>query len=121
MQQHELSAVYTSAGKEPNGPEQLGGSLDVHMNSEPSVQVHGADHSELRPADISLADVTEKRAPLFVEIFAGRASFSRAVAQAGFEVVSVDHEVDAPPQAHCFIGSYYRSRSTNSMEYFGIG
>ena len=38
------------------------------MNSEPSVQVHGADHSELRPADISLADVTEKRAPLFVEI-----------------------------------------------------
>lgn len=66
------------------------------MNSEPSVQVHGADHSELRPADISLADVTEKRAPLFVEIFAGRASFSRAVAQAGFEVVSVDHEVDAP-------------------------
>ena len=34
--------------------------------------------------------------PLFVEVFSGKASFSRAMIQAGFEVVSVDHEVDAP-------------------------
>ena len=37
--------------------------------------------------------------PLFVEVFsgnAGNASFSGAMIQAGFEVVSVDHEVDAP-------------------------
>ena len=31
-----------------------------------------------------------------MEVFSGRASFSRAMIQAGFEVVSVDHEVDAP-------------------------
>ena len=35
-----------------------------------------------------------KLRPLFVEVFSGRASFSRAMIQAGFEVVSVDHEVD---------------------------
>ena len=29
-------------------------------------------------------------------MFSGKASFSRAMIQAGFEVVSVDHEVDAP-------------------------
>ncbi len=32
-----------------------------------------------------------KLRPLFVEVFSGRASFSRAMIQAGFEVVSVDH------------------------------
>ena len=37
-----------------------------------------------------------KLRPLFVEVFSGRASFSRAMIQAGFEVVSVDHEVDTP-------------------------
>ena len=30
--------------------------------------------------------------PLFVEIFAGKGSFSRALAQAGFSVLSVDHD-----------------------------
>ena len=34
--------------------------------------------------------------PLFVEIFAGRASYSRAAIQAGLRVVSVDHKVDQP-------------------------
>ena len=40
--------------------------------------------------------VDNKLTPLCVEIFAGKASFSRALAQAGFEVVSVDHEIEAP-------------------------
>ena len=40
--------------------------------------------------------VDNKLTPLCVEIFAGKASFSRALVQAGFEVVSVDHEVEAP-------------------------
>jgi hypothetical protein len=34
--------------------------------------------------------------PLFVEIFAGRGSFSRAALQAGVRVVSIDHEVAQP-------------------------
>ena len=34
--------------------------------------------------------------PLFVELFAGRGSFSRAAIQAGFRVISVDHQVDQP-------------------------
>ena len=38
----------------------------------------------------------QKMKPLFVEVFSGKASFSRAMIQAGFEVVSVGHEVDAP-------------------------
>ena len=36
--------------------------------------------------------VDNKLTPLCAEIFAGKASFSRALVQAGFEVVSVDHE-----------------------------
>ena len=45
----------------------------------------------------SSSDVSQsKLRPLFVEVFSGRASFSRAMIQAGFEVVSVDHEVDTP-------------------------
>ena len=34
--------------------------------------------------------------PIFLELFAGRASFSRAMIQSGFEVVSVDHKVGHP-------------------------
>ena len=34
--------------------------------------------------------------PLCVEIFAGRASLSRALLEAGFTVLSIDHEVDSP-------------------------
>ena len=41
-------------------------------------------------------DVDNKLTPLCVEIFAGKASFSRALVQAGFEVVSIDHEVEGP-------------------------
>lgn len=63
--------------------------MDTSLNSEPPVQVQ-------EPVKTRLADDREQQLPLFVEIFAGRASFSRAVAQAGFEVVSVDHEVDSP-------------------------
>ena len=45
----------------------------------------------------SVSDVSQsKLRPLFVEVFSGRASFPRAMVQAGFEVVSVDHEVDTP-------------------------
>ena len=34
--------------------------------------------------------------PLFVELFAGRATLSRAMIQAGFEVISIDHVSDSP-------------------------
>ena len=40
--------------------------------------------------------VDNKMTPLCVEIFAGKASLSRALSQAGFEVISVDHEIEAP-------------------------
>ena len=43
-----------------------------------------------RPAMVS------QGAPLFVEIFAGRGAFSKAALQAGFRVISVDHEVVQP-------------------------
>ena len=52
---------------------------------------------QLPPGGVSGVSQLEMK-PLFVEVFSGRASFSRAMLQAGFEVVSVDHEVevDAP-------------------------
>ena len=34
--------------------------------------------------------------PLFVEVFSGKAPFSRAMIEGGYEVISVDHDVDAP-------------------------
>ena len=34
--------------------------------------------------------------PLFVEIFAGKATLSRAMIQTGFEVISIDHVADSP-------------------------
>ena len=34
--------------------------------------------------------------PLFLELFAGKASFSRAMIQSGCEVISVDHKVGHP-------------------------
>ena len=51
---------------------------------------------QLPPGDVSDVSQSGLR-PLFVEVFSGKASFSRAImVQAGFEVVSVDHDVDAP-------------------------
>ena len=50
---------------------------------------------QLPPGDVSDVSQSGLR-PLFVEVFSGKASFSRAMIQAEFEVVSVDHEVDAP-------------------------
>ena len=34
--------------------------------------------------------------PIFIELFAGRGSFSKSMIQAGFEVISIDHEVIQP-------------------------
>ena len=34
--------------------------------------------------------------PIFIELFAGRGSLSKSMIQAGFEVISVDHEVIQP-------------------------
>ena len=64
----------------------------------------GSDVSHLPPSGLvqqlpqgGVSDVSQSGLrPLFVEVFSGKASFSRAMIQAGFEVVSVDHEVDAP-------------------------
>ena len=50
---------------------------------------------QLPPGNVSSVSQSDMR-PLFVEVFSGKASFSRAMIQAGFEVVSVDHEVDSP-------------------------
>ena len=44
------------------------------------------------PSNVSQAETK----PLFVEVFSGKASFSRAMIQAGYEVISIDHDVDAP-------------------------
>ena len=44
------------------------------------------------PSNVSQAETK----PLFAEVFSGKASFSRAMIQAGYEVISIDHDVDAP-------------------------
>ena len=41
-------------------------------------------------------NLTHGGPPLFLELFAGRGSFSRAMIQSGFEVISVDHKVGHP-------------------------
>ena len=40
--------------------------------------------------------MVSQRTPLFVELCAGKAAFSKAALQAGLRVVSVDHEVAQP-------------------------
>ena len=41
---------------------------------------------------MDVSRIQESNRPLFVEIFAGKGSLSRAMVQAGFSVLSIDHE-----------------------------
>ena len=41
---------------------------------------------------MDVSRIQESNRPLFVEIFAGKGSLSRAMVQAGFSVLSLDHE-----------------------------
>ena len=47
-------------------------------------------------AEPQVSPASNLSAPLFVEVFAGRANFSRAMQQAGFRVLSIDHELHDP-------------------------
>ena len=65
--------------------------IEVTCSSSNSSPLHKQHFVDKEPKDVD-----NRLTPLCVEIFAGKASFSRALVQAGFEVVSVDHEVEAP-------------------------
>ena len=65
--------------------------IGVTSSSSNSSELHKQHFVDNKPKGVD-----NKLTPLCVEIFAGKASFSRALVQAGFEVVSVDHEVEAP-------------------------
>ena len=65
--------------------------IGVASSSSNSSELHKQHFVDEKPKGVD-----NELTPLSVEIFAGKASFSRALVQAGFEVVSVDHEVEAP-------------------------
>ena len=66
-------------------------SIGVASSSSNSLSLHKQGLENQKPREID-----NKLTPLCVEIFAGKASFSRALVQAGFEVLSIDHEVEGP-------------------------
>ena len=65
--------------------------IGVTSSSSNSSELHKQHFVDKKPKGVD-----NRLTPLCVEIFAGKASFSRALVQAGFEVVSMDHEVEAP-------------------------
>ena len=66
-------------------------SIGVASSSSNSLSLHKQGLENQKPREVD-----NKLTPLCVEIFAGKASFSRALVQAGFEVLSIDHEVEGP-------------------------
>ena len=58
--------------------------------------------------------------PLFVEIFAGRGSLSRAFAQAGFSVLSIDHDGSESGGAYDYIGFNNLFRAGDPMGHTAV-